>query len=166
MGREVAHPPEDVEAPRLLTLWGAARFLGCPPPVVNRMIDDGEIAALDVGGRIRIHPDRLHDLLRGLGYIPSYVYLITGADKVKIGRSDYPCSRAKDLQAGSPVPLGLVRTIPTYAAVGLELHLHYRYRKHRAHGEWFDAAPVLEHIGRYDDIAVASWPRPRLVSYP
>lgn len=73
--------------------------------------------------------------------IRSVVYFIEGGGAVKIGTSTRLRTRARELQACSPVRLAVV-------AVGLggecdERRLHDRYAEHRLHGEWFAAGDWL-----------------------
>ncbi|MFJ8855661.1 GIY-YIG nuclease family protein [Streptomyces sp. NPDC102437] len=76
------------------------------------------------------------------------VYLIGSAAStlVKIGWSDNPERRLRDLQTGSPLPLQLLAVFEGGAVV--EAKLHRRFADKRRHGEWFDLGP--------DPVAVVS----------
>lgn len=67
-----------------------------------------------------------------------YVYFIAGGEFVKIGVAKDPHTRLKDIATTSPYPLTLLGFYP-----GTELDervLHTRFRKGRAHREWFRKA--------------------------
>ncbi|MFG2629960.1 GIY-YIG nuclease family protein [Streptomyces sp. NPDC048473] len=72
------------------------------------------------------------------------VYLIGSPESplVKIGWSDNPERRLRDLQTGSPVPLQLLALFEGGAVI--EAALHRQLADKRRHGEWFDlgADPV------------------------
>lgn len=72
---------------------------------------------------------------------PEHVYLIGSPDSplVKIGWSDNPERRLRDLQAGSPVPLQLLAVFDGGHVI--EAELHCRFADRRMHGEWFDLGP-------------------------
>ncbi|MFF4732862.1 GIY-YIG nuclease family protein [Streptomyces mirabilis] len=76
------------------------------------------------------------------------VYLIGSPDSplVKIGWSDNPERRLRDLQSGSPVALQLLAVYEGGHYV--EAELHRRFADKRVHGEWFDLGP--------DPVAVVS----------
>lgn len=109
------------------------------------------------------------------------VYLIgsPGSPLVKIGWTDNPKRRLRNLQTGSPVPLQLLALFEGGSIV--EAELHRRFADRRRHGEWFDlglnpvevvspfvrAAQVKEaergghrrpkHEPRYDDVTLQEW---------
>lgn len=66
------------------------------------------------------------------------VYLIGSPESplVKIGWSDNPQRRLRNLQTGSPVPLHLLAVFEGGAIV--EAELHRRFADKRSHDEWFD----------------------------
>lgn len=72
---------------------------------------------------------------------PERVYLIGSPDSplVKIGWSDNPERRLRDLQAGSPVLLQLLAVFEGGHLI--EAELHRRFAGKRMHGEWFDLGP-------------------------
>ncbi len=76
------------------------------------------------------------------------VYLIGSPDSslVKIGWTDNPKRRLRDLQTGSPVLLQLLAVFEGGPIV--EADLHRRFADKRRHGEWFDLGP--------DPVAVVS----------
>ncbi|WP_331737688.1 GIY-YIG nuclease family protein (plasmid) [Streptomyces sp. NBC_01732] len=69
------------------------------------------------------------------------VYLIGSPESplVKIGWSDNPERRLRDLQTGSPVLLKLLALFEGGAVI--ERELHRRFADKRRHGEWFDLGP-------------------------
>jgi hypothetical protein len=73
--------------------------------------------------------------------VTEQVYLIGSADSslVKIGWTDSPKRRLRDLQTGSPVLLQLLAVFEGGAIV--EAELHRRFADKRRHGEWFDLGP-------------------------
>ncbi len=54
---------------------------------------------------------------------------------IKIGKSNNPKERLKALQAGSPLKLRIVKTIP--GGMNLEQKLHKYFDHLRQYGEWF-----------------------------
>ncbi|MEU9438370.1 GIY-YIG nuclease family protein [Streptomyces sp. NPDC048252] len=69
------------------------------------------------------------------------VYLIGSPSSplVKIGWTDNPKRRLRNLQTGSPVPLRLLALFEGGNTV--EAELHRRFADKRRHGEWFDLGP-------------------------
>lgn len=66
------------------------------------------------------------------------IYFIgcTAPPSIKIGYTRGSAfSRARQLQTGSPVPLGVLATMP--GTMLKESELHQRFREHRMEGEWF-----------------------------
>lgn len=78
----------------------------------------------------------------------TYLILDTGSNLLKIGRSQNPNSRIKNMQIGCGSTLKLIHVFNA----DIEQILHYRFEKNRKHGEWFDvsASDVL-YIARTDD---------------
>lgn len=73
----------------------------------------------------------------------SYIYFIQAKSGglVKIGFAKDPATRLRDMQSGCPIPLAILATCR-----GGQMHegsVHYRFRAHRAHGEWFAPVPEL-----------------------
>jgi len=72
----------------------------------------------------------------------SYVYFISnGNNAVKIGKSNDPAKRVKELQTGSPHTLTLIRKINHYidkAAHDVEQQYHELLASKRLKGEWFE----------------------------
>lgn len=81
-----------------------------------------------------------------------FTYFVGAVSLVKIGCTINPRTRALDLQVGSPVPLRLIAIARDST---LEERLHVGLRDHRAHGEWFDAEPLLIALGEVQRIADA-----------
>lgn len=65
-----------------------------------------------------------------------YLYLIEGAGRVKIGRSQNPQRRLSTLQTGCPCDLRIWALASDSGH--LEAWLHLRFAEHRLHGEWFN----------------------------
>lgn len=65
-----------------------------------------------------------------------FVYLIRCGDYYKIGFSDTPTRRVKDLQTANPVEVVLVATIPGTMKSESTWHRTFAHKKVR--GEWFD----------------------------
>jgi len=78
-------------------------------------------------------------LCGGLQLNPACIYLIkAAAGLTKIGWSNDPESRCKDMQVGSPVKLELIATSPfCFGSKRLEKFLHRRFTHNRVNGEWF-----------------------------
>lgn len=73
------------------------------------------------------------------------VYVLRAPDGLyKIGSSRNAAARLVTLQTGSPVPLGLILTIPTKQHLhnALERTLHHRLADKRVRGEWFALSPA------------------------
>jgi hypothetical protein len=70
----------------------------------------------------------------------AFVYVISGDHgRQKIGSSDNPQQRIKDLQTGSPYPLKFefIGETENQSAGGIEVEAHFMLNQHRAEGEWF-----------------------------
>lgn len=63
------------------------------------------------------------------------IYFIQSKQYVKIGFSDNPESRLRDLQTGSPHKLKLLATMP--GCYQTETELHKVFADRRINGEWF-----------------------------
>ncbi len=77
-----------------------------------------------------------------------YVYLISSGDFIKIGYSNSPGSRLRELQVGNPRLLSMIGQSVFSDRVGAksgEASLHKRYRAYKARGEWFDSS-ILEDV--------------------
>jgi hypothetical protein len=74
-----------------------------------------------------------------------HVYFIEaeGLELIKIGIANCVRSRMATLVKMSPAPLRLLCKTPTDKVGTLEKELHARFAEHRAHGEWFRAAPAV-----------------------
>ena len=71
----------------------------------------------------------------------SYIYVIGGTDKpYKIGISNDPKRRLKDLQTGHPNKLKIhyKEKVPTDQVRLIEQTIHKTINHRRTHGEWFD----------------------------
>ncbi|WP_186001595.1 GIY-YIG nuclease family protein [Streptomyces sp. IB201691-2A2] len=114
---------------------------------------------------------------------PDRVYLIGSPDSalVKIGWTDNPKRRLRNLQTGSPVPLHLLALFEFEGGSIVEAELHRRFADKRRHGEWFDLGPnpveavspfvrvaqveeaertgprQPKHELRYDDVTLQEW---------
>jgi hypothetical protein len=80
----------------------------------------------------------------------SYVYFIEaiGLNRIKIGVSDNPKKRLKQLATSSPVPL-LLKGI-TSGGHGAEKYLHRRFEHLRLNKEWFHASnELIDYIHTY-----------------
>ena len=91
---------------------------------------------IDVAAR-RLHVAHPHALYRRPC---TYIVAADAAGLVKIGRSKKFPKRYESLAAGSPVPLSIVAIFRDWR---FEERLHEHFAEHRAHAEWFAAAPVL-----------------------
>src|SRR5882724_1402206 len=69
-----------------------------------------------------------------------FVYVISGDHgRQKIGSSDNPRQRIKDLQTGSPFPLKFefIGETENLGGGAIEVEAHFMLAQHRAEGEWF-----------------------------
>lgn len=88
-------------------------------------------------GRWRDLPGNAPEIC-GKRFNVGHVYFIQGLSNewIKIGFSKQPLRRLDDLQAGSPTPLRIIKTVP--GDMSLERKLHHYFSEYRKHGEWFD----------------------------
>ena len=72
------------------------------------------------------------------------IYFITARDvnRVKIGYSNDPSKRLKELQTGCPAKCVIEATID--ADNSFEGEVHEIFRTSRKHGEWFELTPEIE----------------------
>lgn len=73
-----------------------------------------------------------------------FVYVISGDHgRQKIGSSDNPRQRIKDLQTGSPFPLKFefIGETENLGGGAIEVEAHFMLAQHRAAGEWFVVPP-------------------------
>lgn len=69
------------------------------------------------------------------------VYVIgAGGGPYKVGVATNPAKRLKDMQTGSPAPLGIQHEIAGVDAYAVEALAHEMLTEHRLHGEWFDVS--------------------------
>lgn len=118
-----------------------ARFLG---PELHRLG-----MCFYVGKSRRVTEEQLSEYreYREETYTPGHVYFFQGAETglIKIGYSTDPERRLRDLTTMSPDQITVLATFR--GAVSDERKLHKRFKKHRAHGEWFKPAkPILDYI--------------------
>ena len=66
------------------------------------------------------------------------LYIAKAGDYYKIGISDNPEERIKQLQTANPQVVELVVDFPAIDAAECEKRLHEKFAKHRASGEWFE----------------------------
>ena len=70
----------------------------------------------------------------------NYIYLIKNLEEsyYKIGVSNNPNLRLKQLNTGNSAELNIISTYPTEFAYKIEGALHRKYSYLRKNGEWFD----------------------------
>lgn len=85
----------------------------------------------DAAYRLLLTCDKQH------GEHEQYIYFAQGVHGglIKIGRSQEPPERLKQLQNGAEQPLQILRIEP--CPKGREKELHKKFAKYREHGEWF-----------------------------
>jgi len=71
-----------------------------------------------------------------------YLILARSLERAKIGLSNDPERRLKELQTGSPVPLELFAFQYSKRAKAREAELHKKFKNRHLHGEWFDLKPL------------------------
>ncbi len=109
------------------------RDVGYPHGVRRYLQDQAE------GTRIRLRGVKVQHDVNG-----SIIYFIqqkTGSGPVKIGRARNVFRRLESLQAGSPVQLVILTTMPGGSVREAELHRQFAHL--RLHGEWFQDSPEL-----------------------
>jgi hypothetical protein len=67
----------------------------------------------------------------------SAIYLIKSAGRVKIGYSNNPWKRYRQLSTGCPTPMALIFTLYCDDAPSVERKLHEIFEERRERGEWF-----------------------------
>lgn len=90
----------------------------------------------------------------------TYLYFASDGEFVKIGVSNSPTTRLIDLQIGNPRRLCILATYEFQwreEAHELEQYLHFRFRKFRLSGEWFDVLQdqFLKSLIDYSERSVA-----------
>ncbi|MBP2494619.1 hypothetical protein ABID82_005256 [Methylobacterium sp. PvP062] len=70
-----------------------------------------------------------------------YVYFLRCGDRIKIGFSKQPLSRAGDLATGMPDKPSMIAAFRGTKAE--ETRLHRRFDAYRRKGEWFTASPLI-----------------------
>lgn len=86
------------------------------------------------------------------------LYFITdGSGYIKVGRSQDPVARIRELQTGNPRKLTLLRSVgvPT----GTETRIHAMLRECHANGEWFEDCAALQEIlgASRDELVRRAW---------
>lgn len=99
-----------------------------------------------------------------------YVYLLACKDDIyKIGHSNRPVARSKELSRSPMGPLSLICTIPSEDARTLEHSLHVKFRSKRLPGtlEWFrlSDADVRAIMRRPDAVKYRAWQPRKYVPY-
>ena len=92
----------------------------------------------------------------GVGRV--YLLWAAGTQRFKIGFSKDVATRSAAIEASSPCPIRVVADMP--GTVADEQSLHYRFRKHRSHREWF----VLPEDAVWRALAVFGISRPMVES--
>lgn len=72
---------------------------------------------------------------------PGFIYFIVSGKRVKIGYSQHPFGRARELRTGMPDGIGAMVAIPGTPHV--ERQLHAELAAYRQSGEWFDHNGVV-----------------------
>jgi hypothetical protein len=71
-------------------------------------------------------------------YRPGYVYLISGGDFWKIGKTRDLPTRMKYFGLHLPFDVSLIHYIPCFDYTWAERVLHHTFRAYRVNGEWFE----------------------------
>ena len=92
------------------------------------------------------------------------VYLITcrTLEAVKIGRSDNPHKRLKQIKTGCPFPVALEAILPDGSN---ELQMHRRFEDGRLAGEWFKLTPEIERLIEANPVPAAPPKEPEQFSW-
>ena len=78
-----------------------------------------------------------------------YCYILEAGPFVKIGYSKDIEKRVAELQTGNPHQISVIAKFPCHTvaiAQQMEADMHYKFRRHRANGEWFKKRPVLKYF--------------------
>ena len=76
-----------------------------------------------------------------------YLYLLQCGEHYKIGFSQTPRKRLRQLRTGSPHPIIVVHELRTAFYRQIEKKLHYKFADKRGRGEWFKLEPEdVQHI--------------------
>lgn len=76
------------------------------------------------------------------------LYFATTGNYVKIGQSDNPTARVRQIQIHCPEPVKLAGTMP--GTQEDERAVHRLFHEHRVRGEWFRLEqPILDYIKDY-----------------
>lgn len=70
------------------------------------------------------------------------IYFIRSGEYVKIGYSDNPLGRLRQVQTGNPIEAELLAVCP--GGKDDEAAIHGAFQQHRVSGEWFRATPRLD----------------------
>src|SRR3989338_7346 len=70
------------------------------------------------------------------------VYLLESGRYYKIGKSNHPGSRERQLQIQLPEKANVAHTIRTDDPIGIEAYWHKRFEGQRKNGEWFELGPA------------------------
>lgn len=73
--------------------------------------------------------------------LTGFVYMISNGSLIKVGMSQQPLTRLRDLQGASTIPLTLLHCIQTSDVREVESFLHVHFNEHRVQGEWFNLTP-------------------------
>lgn len=84
-----------------------------------------------------------------------YIYIMESAGLLKVGWSEEPAARVRDLQTGSPLPIRLVHIVPcpSYAIRKVELAAHKRLEAFHVRGEWHDVELLVAVSAVHDAMA-------------
>ena len=98
-----------------------------------------------LGMRSKPRKPRVKSLVDSREHTPSvyFIQAVSGGP-VKIGYTAKDIShRLKELQAANPLPLRVV-ALMRHVPANVEKILHYQFREHRLHREWFEWCPEIE----------------------
>lgn len=77
------------------------------------------------------------------------LYVMQCNNFIKIGVSDNPERRIKDLQTGNPYEIKLLLAIDDYDAYGLENQFHKYFKNINSIGEWFEVDENVKYFVKY-----------------
>ena len=155
-----------VVEPVLMRPTEAAEALGCHVSDIKKLAHEGHLQMIKLGRNCfrittqsvasfkevcgtftapRDKPVRLAGKSFDKTYYASWVYVMAEEKSpqgpIKIGRSDTPAIRLKNLQAANPQILAIWAMIPTTVPEDLELAAHRLLHANRIHaGEWFNVS--------------------------
>lgn len=112
--------------------------------VIRRMRKRG-VTFRKIGEKFSISTARVYQIVENkpYPYRPCTVYIVKAGDFIKVGVTEDIERRMKTLQAGCPLAVELIHTIP-HASRETESEFHRRLAEHHLWYEWFKLTPAVQ----------------------